>query len=76
MEPENSDEWARAKNLSSRLNKLALDYGGTITGEHGIGVGKREYMEAEHGEAYALMRQIKATIDPLGIMNPGKIFTT
>lgn len=76
VEPENSDEWARAKNLSSRLNKLALDYGGTITGEHGIGVGKREYMEAEHGEAYALMRQIKATIDPLGIMNPGKIFTT
>jgi len=73
---DNIDEWARAKTLSSRLNKLAIDYGGTITGEHGIGVGKREYMQAEHGEAYDLMRQIKSAIDPLGIMNPGKIFIT
>lgn len=75
VEQDNHDEWARAKTLSSRLNKLALDYGGTITGEHGIGASKSEYMEAEHGEAYQLMRQIKSTVDPLGIMNPGKIFT-
>ena len=46
----------------------------TITADHG-GSGKREYMRAEHGAAYDLMRQLKSTIDPNNIMNPGKIFT-
>lgn len=74
VDPDNTDEWQRAKTLSSKLNHLAISFGGTITGEHGVGSGKREYMRAEHGGAYDVMQQIKSTIDPLNIMNPGKIF--
>ncbi|MDG2467619.1 MAG: FAD-linked oxidase C-terminal domain-containing protein [Alphaproteobacteria bacterium] len=74
VDPDNADEWQRAKTLSSKLNHLAISFGGTITGEHGVGSGKREYMRAEHGGAYDVMQQIKSTIDPLNIMNPGKIF--
>ena len=44
------------------------------TGEHGVGQGKIAYLPAEHGPALDLMRQIKRAIDPLNIMNPGKIF--
>ncbi|MFB6071203.1 MAG: FAD-binding oxidoreductase [Halanaeroarchaeum sp.] len=53
----------------------AIELGGTVTGEHGIGRGKREYLVPEHGEdAVAVMRGIKAALDPNGILNPGKIF--
>ena len=48
--------------------------GGTFTGEHGIGMGKQKYMNAEHGAgALALMRAIKGVIDPENLMNPGKM---
>jgi len=51
---------------------LALD--GTCTGEHGIGVGKKEYLVGELGEGtVALMRQIKKAIDPTNLFNPGKV---
>lgn len=59
--------------FNQRLIERALAAGGTCTGEHGIGTGKRAYMEAEHGEGWAVMRTIKAALDPLGIMNPGKL---
>ncbi|NNL78223.1 MAG: hypothetical protein HKO68_17980, partial [Desulfobacterales bacterium] len=48
--------------------------GGTCTGEHGVGIGKRKFMQLEHGDSYQLMRSIKDLIDPKGLMNPGKIF--
>ncbi|MBS9479125.1 FAD-binding oxidoreductase [Ancylobacter radicis] len=65
---------AKAKSFISRMIHRALAMGGTATGEHGVGQGKRNYMEAEHGTATLdAMRAIKAALDPQGIMNPGKI---
>ena len=48
---------------------------GTCTGEHGIGQGKRSYLSLELGEGVSVMRQIKQALDPMNIMNPGKIFS-
>jgi D-lactate dehydrogenase (cytochrome) len=53
----------------------AIEYGGTATGEHGVGMGKRKFLEAEHGSAgVEMMRNVKAAFDPKDILNPGKIF--
>ncbi|SCZ50266.1 D-lactate dehydrogenase (cytochrome) [Epibacterium ulvae] len=73
VEPDNTDEMARAKTLASAVNRAALSFGGTVTGEHGVGTGKKAYMAEEHGAAYDLMAKLKQTIDPDNIMNPGKI---
>ena len=51
-----------------------LELGGTATGEHGIGLGKRKFMDAEHGTSLEWMKKVKALFDPNGILNPGKIF--
>lgn len=67
------EEYFRAEEYSSLLVTRALELGGTATGEHGVGIVKKKFMEAEHGPALAWMRQIKALFDPLGILNPGKI---
>ena len=63
----------QAHELAETLNLMAIELGGTMTGEHGIGIGKKKYMPAEHGDAYALMGVIKKAIDPRNIMNPGKM---
>ena len=68
-------ELAEAERLNDRLVLRALAMDGTCTGEHGIGLGKMKFLTAEHGEAVSVMRQVKQALDPLNIMNPGKIFT-
>jgi glycolate oxidase len=65
---------ARAQVAFDAIMKLALELGGTITGEHGVGLLKRSWLRAELGEtSYALQRSIKDVFDPLGILNPGKV---
>ncbi len=66
--------WARIDELAGRMVEQAIFFGGTATGEHGVGIGKRGFMEAEHGPSLEWMRRIKALFDPKGILNPGKIF--
>ena len=67
-------EVARAKDFLERLVDRALAMDGTCTGEHGVGQGKMKYLLAEHGEtALDAMRALKRALDPLDIMNPGKI---
>ena len=66
---------AAAEEVYSDIVKRAIEMGGTATGEHGVGLGKREYLEREHGTvAVELMRQVKRAFDPADILNPGKIF--
>ena len=69
-DPSQMDEGAR---FSERTVQLALEMGGTCTGEHGIGVGKMKFMRQEHGDALDVMRTIKKALDPDNRMNPGKI---
>jgi FAD/FMN-containing dehydrogenase len=57
-----------------RLVARALRFEGTATGEHGVGQGKKRFMVVEHGGAIDVMRDLKSALDPLGILNPGKIF--
>lgn len=71
--PEDEDESKRVLLFGERVVTHALAVGGTCTGEHGVGIGKRRYQAQEHGDALAVMRALKATLDPFCIMNPGKL---
>lgn len=71
--PGDADELERARKLAGRIAERALSMEGTVTGEHGVGYGKRGYMAAEHGGAWAVMGEIKHALDPKNILNPGKI---
>tara|TARA_R110001583_G_scaffold17679_2_gene71298 strand:- start:77834 stop:79237 length:1404 start_codon:yes stop_codon:yes gene_type:complete len=74
LDPDNPEEVAEAHRLHERMVMRSLRLGGTCTGEHGIGYGKLDFMEAEHGpDTIAVMRAIKNAIDPKGLMNPGKL---
>lgn len=75
FDSDNGQEMTRTKDLHKRLVERALSMDGTCTGEHGIGIGKREFLIAEHGEAVSVMRAIKTALDPDGLMNPGKILS-
>ncbi|MGY1836668.1 FAD-binding oxidoreductase [Blastococcus sp. SYSU DS0510] len=64
----------RAQLAFDAIMRLALGLGGTITGEHGVGLLKKTWLREELGErSYALQREIKSVFDPLGILNPGKV---
>jgi glycolate oxidase len=70
-----ADERPRVDLAVGEILRAAVDLGGTITGEHGVGLAKRDFLEYEQGpEVVALERRLKALFDPLGILNPGKIF--
>ena len=64
---------ARINAARARIYEAAMALGGTITGEHGTGVAKRAYLEANAARRRAVMRAMKAALDPLGILNPGKV---
>jgi glycolate oxidase len=71
----NTDEMRRVREAAREIFEAAVDLGGTLSGEHGIGLLKKQFMEIDVGpEGLRVMRALKAALDPLGIMNPGKIF--
>ena len=74
LDPDNPAELAEAEALNQRLVERALAMDGTCTGEHGIGLGKQDWLRTELGEAVDIMASIKRTLDPTNILNPGKIF--
>ncbi|SIS39977.1 FAD-binding oxidoreductase [Salimicrobium flavidum] len=65
-------EMQKADDFNQAIVEHALSRGGTCTGEHGVGIGKKKYLEAEHGAALGVMKTIKKALDPNNIMNPGK----
>ncbi|QLK26485.1 FAD-binding protein [Natrinema zhouii] len=75
VDPDDPEQVERGERLSREIVELAIELGGTATGEHGIGQGKREYLEPEHGAgAVEAMRTIKRALDPTDTLNPGKLF--
>lgn len=73
VDPNDANELAAARAFGDRLVDLALRLDGTCTGEHGIGLGKRDALAREAGAALDVMRSIKNALDPHGLMNPGKV---
>ena len=74
IDPGRPAEFAEAQRLNERLVRRALAMDGTSTGEHGVGAGKRAWIAEEYGLAgAALMRTLKSALDPLDLMNPGKV---
>lgn len=70
----NPQEVKDGERINEAIVHYALKRGGTCTGEHGVGLGKIKYQQLEHGQAYEVMKMLKQTLDPNGILNPGKIF--
>jgi len=73
LDPESPAELAEARILEEKIIRRALEMGGTCTGEHGIGTGRKKYLREEHGAGLDAMRAIKQAFDPDNRMNPGKM---
>jgi D-lactate dehydrogenase (cytochrome) len=73
-DPQDKKRWSRVEEANRKIVFQALAYEGTCSGEHGIGIGKSCFMPQEHGESLALMKRIKALLDPENLLNPGKFF--
>ena len=74
FDPAKKEMYKQIRAFNDSLIKKALELNGTITGEHGVGLHKKEYLLEEHPDNIPVMKSIKRTIDPNNIMNPGKIF--
>ena len=74
FDPLKKETYKKIREFNDLLIKKALDLNGTITGEHGIGLHKKEYLLNQHPDNIPVMKSIKRTLDPNNIMNPGKIF--
>jgi len=74
FDPLKKETYKKIRQFNDLLIKKALDLNGTITGEHGIGLHKKEYLLNQHPDNIPVMKSIKRTLDPNNIMNPGKIF--
>ena len=71
----NADEMHRVELALEEIVTETLRLGGTVTGEHGVGLAKKAFVKRQLGEgSYELMRSIKKALDPQGLLNPGKIF--
>ncbi len=75
IDPDDPAEMAKSHEVNDKMVMRALSMGGTCTGEHGVGTGKMQFLQAEHGEAVSVMRQVKLALDPQNLMNPGKIIS-
>jgi D-lactate dehydrogenase (cytochrome) len=73
-DPQDAKRWARVEEATRSIVMKALEFEGTCTGEHGIGIGKSRFMETEHGASLMLMKRLKALLDPENLFNPGKFF--
>jgi D-lactate dehydrogenase (cytochrome) len=73
IDPNNASEVALAESINRRMVERAIAMGGTCSGEHGIGLGKMDFLEREHASGIALMRTLKRAMDPLNLLNPGKL---
>jgi D-lactate dehydrogenase (cytochrome) len=75
VDPDDEVEVEHGEEVYAAVVERAIELGGTATGEHGVGLGKREFLATEHGEgSVRAMRAIKDALDPNGVLNPGKIF--
>jgi D-lactate dehydrogenase (cytochrome) len=73
LDPADARELATVSAFSERLVARSLRFGGTCSGEHGVGIGKLKYLASEHGEGLEVTRVIKRALDPHNLMNPGKL---
>lgn len=71
---QDSEQWKRGQEINGQIIKRTLELGGTVSGEHGIGLAHKSLFQIEHGDSVDLMRSIKREFDPHNILNPGKIF--
>jgi glycolate oxidase len=73
LNPESPDSWRSGENAVREIFDTCIRLGGTVTGEHGVGISKAPYFQKERASALGAMMAIKKALDPNGIMNPGKM---
>jgi len=73
LDPTSEDSWERGEKAVGKIFDTVIELGGTVTGEHGVGISKAPYMQKERKEALETMMAIKKALDPNNILNPGKI---